>query len=62
MPRREVIQAFTMLDLRIEESQGFILPSALNANVQSLEWSGSNFATKDTSIRISSVNNIQRGS
>jgi len=45
VPRREVIPAFTMLDLRIEESQGFILPSALNAN--------------DTTIRISSVNNIQ---
>eukprot|EP00434_Breviolum_minutum_P028828 symbB.v1.2.025500.t2/scaffold2452.1/size150514/1 len=45
VPRREVIPAFTMLDLRIEESQGFILPSALNAN--------------DTTIRISSLNNIQ---
>eukprot|EP00913_Durusdinium_trenchii_P018235 g17132.t1 len=45
VPLREVIPAFTMLDLRVEESQGFILPSALNAN--------------DTSLRISSLNNIQ---
>mmetsp|Transcript_70728 Transcript_70728/g.165888 ORF Transcript_70728/g.165888 Transcript_70728/m.165888 type:complete len:1497 (+) Transcript_70728:104-4594(+) len=45
VPRREVIPAFTMLDLRIEESQGFILPAALNAN--------------DTTLTIQSVNNIQ---
>ncbi|CAJ1417799.1 unnamed protein product [Effrenium voratum] len=45
VPRREVIPAFSMLNLVIEESQGFILPAALNAN--------------DASIRISSVNNIQ---
>ncbi|CAE8627095.1 unnamed protein product, partial [Polarella glacialis] len=41
VPKGEIIPAFTMLDLRIEESQGFILPAALNAN--------------DTSIKIMSV-------
>jgi len=45
VPLREVIPAFTMMDLRIEESQGFLLPAALNAN--------------DTSLTIQSVNNIQ---
>eukprot|EP00933_Yihiella_yeosuensis_P002447 TRINITY_DN10414_c0_g1_i1.p1 TRINITY_DN10414_c0_g1~~TRINITY_DN10414_c0_g1_i1.p1 ORF type:complete len:641 (+),score=95.21 TRINITY_DN10414_c0_g1_i1:135-1925(+) len=44
VPRRQVIPAFEMLDLRIEESQGFILPAALNAN--------------DTKLQIASRGNI----
>lgn len=46
IPYRQVIPAFTMLDLRIEESQGFKLPAELNAN--------------DTRLQIASINNIQR--
>jgi hypothetical protein len=39
-----VIEAFTILNLRIEESQGFQLPASLNSN--------------DTRLRISSIDNI----
>lgn len=45
VPENTEIPAFQILSLRITESQGFILPSDLNAN--------------DTRIRIRAVNNIQ---
>jgi len=45
VPEDHEIPAFTIINLRITESQGFILPSDLNAN--------------DTRIRIRAVNNIQ---
>eukprot|EP00930_Biecheleria_cincta_P059553 TRINITY_DN4525_c0_g2_i1.p1 TRINITY_DN4525_c0_g2~~TRINITY_DN4525_c0_g2_i1.p1 ORF type:complete len:931 (+),score=159.96 TRINITY_DN4525_c0_g2_i1:136-2928(+) len=46
VPYRQVIPAFTVLDLRIEESQGFKLPATLDAN--------------DTTLQIASLNNIQK--
>lgn len=45
VPFGSIIPAFTVLELRVAESQGFILPDSLNAN--------------DTRITIKSMNNIE---
>lgn len=47
VPEDNPIHAFTVLNLEVQESQGFILPAALNAN--------------DTRIHIRSENNIPKG-